>query len=63
MFFTQLFTQRQKKNLQVHKKPLNEKECLRLFNKNATFINWARLKPAKPLATAKQLIRKTLLAV
>ena len=35
-----------------------KKKCLRLFNKNNTFLCWTKLKAEKLLATAKQLIRK-----
>ena len=34
------------------------KKCICLFNKKNTFTCWTRLKTAKPLTTAKQLIRK-----
>ena len=44
--------------LQVHKKSLNKKKCLLVFDKKTTFICWTRLKTAKLLATIKQLIRK-----
>ena len=57
MFSTQLYIQWQYEYLQVHKKMLNEKKCLRLFNKRTPLC--AGLGPKqKHLATAKQLIRK-----
>ena len=39
-----------------------KKRCLRLFNKQNTFICWTRFKTGKLLATAKQLIRKNFIS-
>ena len=45
------------------KKALNEKKCLRIFNKKNTFICWTRLKTEKLYRLPSNLSERTLFPV